>query len=140
MDEAGLIQLIGSILLVAVTLYYAVSNHLILRENRKDRRIRSIEDKLRNFYYPLQNTSVMGMGLLYVRIMELKNLLYLADNELEKRLRKFGGLGVVETLRDNIDGKGKDNKVTEEEEYQRIMEMVEDRITKLKRELDELKG
>nr|MDO8099981.1 hypothetical protein [Candidatus Njordarchaeota archaeon] len=89
--------LIGSLTLVLVTMNYTIVTIELLKETQKDRQVRWIENRLRNLYYPLQNSMTSSSNLhRYVR--DLSNMLYLADEQLEGELRRFSELDIAETV------------------------------------------
>jgi hypothetical protein len=78
-DEA---LVIATIALVIVTSLYSYFTYKLVKETRKDRRIRWIENRLSRFYYPLKNDpTFFQSGILP---QWLSNRLYLASVELRR--------------------------------------------------------
>jgi len=107
MDGVDVVQLIGSIGMVAVTialvivtLKYAKSTrqlveatHDAVEEARKDRRLELIESRLHNLYYPLK-LHMDNMLDLHQWLPHVEDRFYLASADLMELLEKFRKLPV----------------------------------------------
>lgn len=104
---ATIVLALATILLVGVTIYYAIRTNSILDETRKAREINYIERKLERFYLPLQNSLriykdeedegdpypsaylIQKATLLDKKVSEVENHNYLASPELKKLISTF---------------------------------------------------
>lgn len=155
MNEAELIQLIGSIglilatlFLVIVTLKYAKSTERLVKatyetsvETRKDRRLRLTESKLYNLYYPLK-LHMENMADLHHWLPTIENRFYLASVWLMQLLEAFRKLP-IRTFMESISPLSPP-RIGEEkilwigfQLHADIMKMVKQEVKELQNELDE---